>query len=153
QAGAWVARADDASANWYNPAALAFLSGREVQFGLNYLEDGSDSTLVTAGGSFDAISNTDTPGQLDCSQKISQRTGWGSGLNNPFGLTTEWPSPVSFFSKRAELKTYLLNANVAFKLHEYWSLGIGIDYLTAEVHEFSRDVVLPPVTTSDLTGE
>ena len=35
QAGAWVARADDASANWYNPAALAFLSGREVQFGLN----------------------------------------------------------------------------------------------------------------------
>ena len=153
QAGAWVARADDAAANWYNPAALAFLSGRELQIGLNYLDVGSDSTLVTAVGTFDAIGNTETPGQIYFSQKVSEKIAWGVGINNPFGLTTEWPGTVAFFSKRAELKTYLFNANIAFKLHEYWSLGVGVDYLSAEVHEFSRDVVLPPLSTSDLTGE
>src|SRR5262249_34573709 len=145
QAGAWVARADDASANWYNPANLAFLSGREIQFGLNYLDVGSDSTLTTAGGgTFDAISNIETPGQLYFSQKIGEKVAWGIGLNNPFGLTTEWPGTVAFFSKRAELKTYLLNANVAFKIHKYWSIAVGVDYLSAEVHEFSRDIVFPP---------
>ncbi|HEX4824672.1 MAG TPA: outer membrane protein transport protein [Candidatus Polarisedimenticolaceae bacterium] len=152
QAGAWVARADDASANWYNPAALAFMSGRELQFGVNYLDVGSDTKLVTGIGTFDAISNVETPAQIYFSQKINDRVAWGVGVNNPFGLATEWPSPVSQFSKRAELVTYLINPNIAFKLHEYWSLGIGLDYLTAEVHEFSRDIAVPP-TTSNLTGE
>ena len=30
QAGAWVARADDAAANWYNPAALVKLHSRHA---------------------------------------------------------------------------------------------------------------------------
>jgi long-subunit fatty acid transport protein len=38
QGGAWVAHADDASANWYNPAALAQLTSHEVQLGINDLE-------------------------------------------------------------------------------------------------------------------
>ena len=55
QGGAWVARADDASANWYNPAALVRLTDRELQFGLNYLDIGSDTQFSPAPGvSFDA---------------------------------------------------------------------------------------------------
>ena len=43
QAGAWVARADDAAANWYNPAALTRMDGMQIQFGINLITVGSDS--------------------------------------------------------------------------------------------------------------
>src|SRR4029450_9872996 len=86
QSGAWVARADDASANWYNPAALAHLSGHEVQFGINYLEVGRDTQLAPAPGvSFDAVSNAETPVHFYYAQRINDRVAWGIGLNNPFG--------------------------------------------------------------------
>jgi long-chain fatty acid transport protein len=143
QSGAWVARADDASANWYNPAALARLSGHEVQFGINYLEVGSDTQFALAPGvSFDAVSNAETPAHFYYAQRINDRVAWGVGLNNPFGLVSEWEdAPVTFFSRRAELNTYLLNPNLAFRLGEFWSLALGIDYLSAEVREFSHDEI------------
>jgi long-chain fatty acid transport protein len=165
QGGAWGARADDASANWYNPAALAHLAGREVQFGLNYLEVGSDTQFSPApGASFDAVSNTETPAHFYFSQKINDRVAWGVGLNSPFGLVSEWKDePVVFFSRRAELRTYLLNPNIAFKLSEQWSLAFGVDYLSAEIREFSHDEFIttavapaggpPPTLTTDLSGE
>ena len=165
QGGAWVARADDASANWYNPAALAHLSGREVQFGINYLEVGRDTQLSVAPGvSFDAVSNSETPAHFYFSQRINDRVAWGVGLNSPFGLVSEWEDlPVVLFSRRAELRTYVLNPNVAFKLSERWSFAFGVDYLSAEVREFSHDEFIdfaatpaggpPPTFTADLTGE
>ena len=161
QAGAWVARADDAAANWYNPAALVHLSGREVQFGTNWLDVGSDTSFTTVSGStLDAVSNTEFPSNFYFSQKINDRVAWGIGLNNPFGLTSEWQdSPLTLSSKRAELVTFNLNPNIAFKLGNYWSVAFGIDYLSAEVKEFSHDtvVVLPGPTlipsTANLKGE
>ena len=161
-----VARADDASANWYNPAALANLTGREVQFGINYLEVGSDTQFsLGPGASFDAVSNSETPAHFYFFQKINDRVAWGVGLNNPFGLVSEWNDfPIDLFSRRAELRTYLLNPNVAFKLSERWSLAFGVDYLSAEVREFSHDEGIiklvaapaggpPPTFTANLTGE
>jgi long-chain fatty acid transport protein len=152
QSGAWVARADDASANWYNPAALVRLSGREVQLGINYLEVGGDTQFSPApGASFDAVSNTMTPAHFYYSQRINDRVAWGIGLNNPFGLVSEWEDvPVTFFSRRAELNTYLLNPNLAFRLGQLWSVAIGVDYLAADVQEFSHDEIVGPVS---LQGE
>jgi len=162
QGGAWVARADDAAANWYNPAALVHLTGREVQFGLNYLETGSDTQFSPAPGvSVDAVGNVATPAHFYFSQKINDRVAWGVGLNSPFGLVTEWKdSPLTLSSRRAELRTYLLNPNVAVKLGKRFSVAFGVDYLAAEVREFSRDVNISPAVlgtlalpTANLTGE
>lgn len=156
QAGAWVARADDAAANWYNPAALVRLTGREVQIGLNYLDVGSDTHFSPAPGvTFDAVGNVVTPAHFYFSERIGDRIAWGVGLNNPFGLVSEWHNaPLTFSGRRAELRTYLLNPNVAFRLGNRWSLALGVDYLSAEVREFSRDLVPPfPPSTANLTGE
>jgi long-chain fatty acid transport protein len=154
QGGAWVARADDASANWYNPAALARLTGRDVQLGINYLEVGSDTQFSPAPGtSFDAISNAETPAHVYFSQRINDRVAWGFGLNNPFGLVSEWKDfPVTLFSRRAELQTFLLNPNIAFRLSERWSLAFGVDYISVEVREFSRDVVAVPLVSAPAGG-
>jgi long-chain fatty acid transport protein len=163
QAGAWVARADDASANWYNPAALVNLTGREVQFGFNYLQPGSDtqfSPTAAPGVSIDAVSNGVAPAHFYFSQKINDRIAWGVGLNSPFGLVSEWDSPVvTQFSKRAELRTYLLNPNIAFKMGHYWSVAFGADYITTEIREFSQEFDFGPLgvpaspVTANLTGE
>jgi long-chain fatty acid transport protein len=156
QGGAWIARADDASANWYNPAALVHVAGGEVQFGLNYLDTGSDTQFSPAPGtSIDAVANTVTPAHFYFSQRVNDHVAWGMGLNTPFGLVSEWRDfPLSFSSRRAELRTYLINPNVAFKISNRWSLAIGADYLVAEVREFSRDALVGPFpTTADLTGE
>jgi long-chain fatty acid transport protein len=99
------------------------------------------------------VSNVETPSQIYFSQKISDRIAWGIGINNPFGLATEWKDvPLTLSSKRAELVTYLINPNIAFRMNKYFSLALGLDYLSAEVKEFSRDL-LAPVTTANLTGE
>ena len=92
QAGAWVARADDASANWYNPAALVHLTGREVQFGFNYLQPGNDtqfSPAATPGIEIDSVPNGVAPAHFYFSQKINDRVAWGVGFNSPFGLITD----------------------------------------------------------------
>jgi long-chain fatty acid transport protein len=156
QAGAWVARADDASANWYNPAALVNLTGREVQFGFSYLQPGNDtqfSPTAAPGVSIDAVGNGVAPAHFYFSQKINDKVAWGVGLNSPFGLVTEWDNPnVAPFSRRAELRTYLLNPNIAFKLGNYWSFAAGVDYISTEVREFRFFSPLA-VNYVNLTGE
>ena len=157
QGGAWVARADDAAANWYNPAALVHLEKRELQIGLNYLDIGSDTqfTLAGSGVQFDAVSNAETPAHFYYAQKINDRFAWGVGLNNPFGLVSEWQDvPLTLSSKRAELRTFLFNPNLAIRISNKWSFAVGADYLSAEVREFSRDIAgNPAITGSNLTGE
>jgi long-chain fatty acid transport protein len=156
QAGAWVARADDASANWYNPAALVNLTGREVQLGLNYLQPGNDTTFTPTGApvaTIDAVSNGVTPAHFYFSQKINDRIAWGVGLNSPFGLETQWDAPPAVqVASHSELRTYLLNPNIAFKLGNYLSVGFGVDYIAVEVREFSQEPV-PGVASTNLTGE
>jgi len=175
QAGAWIARADDASANWYNPAALVRLSGGEVEFGLNYLEIGSQTNFtindpaaqgisgllgvtVTAGQKFDATSNVATPAHFYYGQKINPKWAFGVGINNPFGLKSEWTQiPMTLSSRKADLVTYEVNPNIAYAFNDSWSIGLGVDYLAAELHTFSHDafVATPASTTllTNLTGE
>ncbi|HJQ99841.1 MAG TPA: outer membrane protein transport protein [Candidatus Polarisedimenticolaceae bacterium] len=160
QAGAWVARADDAAANWYNPAALVRLKSErgDLQVGLNYVDAGSDLTFTPAAGgpSIDAVSHTTEPFHLYFAQKLGSRLGWGIGINTPFGLITHWDQPpLTFSSRRAELRTYLFNPNVAFAINDAWSFALGLDYLWIDVRDLSRDVNLGPlgISTANVTGD
>jgi long-chain fatty acid transport protein len=152
RAGAWVARADDAAANWYNPAGLVRLDdGFQVQFGINVIPIGKDSDFTVTDPSYmffvpeqppttySGVENLATPINLYFSQKVNDRIAWGVGVTTPFGLITEWEDmPVILSAKRSELVTFVVNPNVAFAIGEQWSVAIGIDYLSAEVKEFSR---------------
>jgi long-chain fatty acid transport protein len=175
QAGAWVARADDAAANWYNPAALTRLDGWQVQFGVSLITIGIDTKLTTSDTAWLDLASMDppktfeseesdaTPVQLYCTGKINDRLAFGFGLNNPFGLATKWKDrPVTYSSMRVELVTFVANPNLAFKVNDQWSLAAGIDYMMADVKEFSKEfdqgtlLGLAPgsvVGNSDLTGD
>jgi len=149
QAGAWVARADDAAANWYNPAALVWLESSEFQIGTNLITAGSDTELTSSDPNFglfteqtfETESSIETPSHLYFVHKVNDGLAWGIGLTTPFGLVTEWSDrPVTFSAQRSDLATFVLNPNVAFRLNESWSLAVGLDYIYADISEFSREI-------------
>jgi long-chain fatty acid transport protein len=175
QAGAWVARADDAAAVWYNPASMVRLDGMNLQLGMNLITVGSDTELLsndenwglTAPTKFETEREDVTPLHLYFTHKISDRIAWGLGINNPFGLVSSWEDqPVTLSHRRAELHTFLVNPNVAFAVNDNWSLAVGLTYLYADIKEFSRDIDQAPlleplpgpmpentIGRSDLTGD
>jgi long-chain fatty acid transport protein len=172
RAGAWVARADDAAANWYNPAGLVRLDqGFQFQIGVNLIPIGSDTDFTVTDpyymalvgqappATYSAVSNLATPFNLYFTQKVNDRIAWGIGVTTPFGLITEWEDlPVTASAKRSELVTLVVNPNVSFALGENWSFALGVDYLYADVTEFSRLVNVNPAPPplvwdeSNLTG-
>lgn len=148
-AGAFTAIADDASANWYNPAALVWLEGRQFQVGGNLITVGGDTEIdvldpsfgVFTPTTFEPESSIETPIHLYYSQKINPNIAWGIGVTTPFGLVTEWQErPITFSARKSELTTFVVNPNVAFRLTENWSVAVGVDYIFADVGEFSREV-------------
>ena len=162
QAGAWVARADDAAANWYNPAALVKLEGTQVQFGFNYIDIGGDTSFtlgndavaigtagllgvtVTPGQVFESESNLALPSHLYFTGHLNEKWAFGVGMTVPFGLVTEWTDiPVTLVSEKADLMTLNINPNLAYKINEGWSIAFGLDYLYADIKQFSRFVPIP----------
>ncbi len=175
-AGAWVATADDAAANWYNPAALTKLEGMQIQFGINLIPVVQDSEFtatdptyllpygISPPQTFDGESNPATPFHLYFTHKVNDLIAWGIGINTPYGLITEWSNiPVTLSAKKSELVTFVVNPNIAFGLgaEKKWSIAVGVDYIYADVQEFSRVIdfsaplMQPPGTffgESNLTG-
>ena len=150
-AGAFVATADDASANWYNPANLVWLDGTQFQVGGNFITAGGDTELTVLDPSFGVFQETvfepedsiETPVHLYYTKKVSSNVAWGVGITTPFGLVTEWAQrPITFTAGKSELRTFVLNPNIAFRLTETFSVAVGVDYMFADVGSFSREVPL-----------
>jgi long-chain fatty acid transport protein len=168
QGGAWVARADDAAANWYNPAAIVRSDGMQFQFGTTLVAVGYDTSLTTTefgepARTFDAVGSIVTPSHFYFTHKVDDHWGWGIGLNNPVGLVTEWDEPpMSLYARRSALATYVLNPNLAVAIDDHWSIAVGIDYMFANLEEFSLDVdqsallqqqPFTTIGTSDVSGD
>ena len=148
-AGAWVAGVDDAAANWYNPAALVWLDESEVQFGFNAITAGGGTTFnvvdpafgIFESTSFEPDASIETPIHLYYAAKLGDRGAWGIGITTPFGLVTNWiDQPVTYAAGKSELQTFVINPNFAYQLTEYWSIGVGVDYILADIKSFSREV-------------
>jgi len=102
------------------------------------------------------VSNASLPFHVYFGQRVGTRVAWGIGINTPFGLVTEWSrAPLTFSSRRAELRTYLLNPNAAFAINGAWSIGVGVDYLYTDVRDLSRDVNLGAlgISVANVTGD
>lgn len=149
-AGAFVAQADDASANWYNPANLVWMEeGAQFQFGGNLITAGTDTELTAQDPSFGIFQPTtfepddsiETPIHLYYTNKVNSNVAWGVGITTPFGLVTDWTTrPITFSAANSELATFVVNPNVALRLTERWSVAVGLDWMLADVSEFSREV-------------
>ena len=85
---------------------------------------------------------------------------WNLPRTNPVdpAVNTGATLPVTLSAKRSELVTFVVNPNVSFALGENFSLAFGIDYIHADVKEFSHMTDVNPapdqvtLDESNLTG-
>src|SRR3990172_5072596 len=93
-ASAFVGQADNPSAVWYNPAGITQLDGTRVSVGVIGISP--ELTHENTNGTKDgARRDAHLPVQLYSTHKRNDKIGIGFGINNPFGLATDW-SNTSF---------------------------------------------------------
>ncbi len=144
--GTMVARADDPSAIFYNPAGLVQLSGLRVMGGLSFIVPQAD--IVTK--AFGASTSTWLDGQMHvvphffATYELTDRVWLGLGVNSPFGLGTKyndnWPGRFNLI--KADIQTLNINPTVAVKITDYLSVGGGLDIMYFNFDQ-KRALILP----------
>lgn len=158
QAVAFVARADDASAVYYNPAAMTWFKAPQLEFGFSGVFLGSTKFRSEASGmEWDMKDHTATPVHLYFGQRLQGTPfAWGFGVTTPFGLITDWTTPGfdgRYSAWRTDLRTFLYNLNGAVDLGQGFSAALGVDYLTVDLRDFSHFLLVPVVVPLDVTGD
>jgi len=132
-AGAVVARADDLSAIFYNPAGLVQLPKIQIMCGfttfiprveiVTHLGPVATPNLMQSSVSF-------AP-HFFASYQVGERVWLGLGLNSPFGLgiqyNANWPGSANII--KATIQTLNLNPTIAVKVTDYLSAGAGLDIM------------------------
>jgi long-chain fatty acid transport protein len=142
---AFTAQADDPSAIYFNPAGLTQLKGQNVMVGGTYVrENGGEFTGTTPvddiGVGFTTIKsetqknlNFFIPNAYYTRTTNSGYIAYGVGIFAPFGLGQEYKDKHSSIFRnqitKIDLQTVVVNPTIAFKLNEFLSVGVGIDWM------------------------
>lgn len=170
-ADAFIAQADDPSANYYNPAGLASIEGTQFSTGVilayqtpwefdGSVNDGTGNFIET---SEEARSNVLVAPHIYFSHRFENKLAVGFGLTASYPLSVAW-SPndlLSNYSHENNMLPLTFNPNIAYKFDNIGlSIGAGISYTYVIV---SQENLLPanalgagsPATYSraELTGD
>jgi len=132
---AFTAIADDPTANWFNPAGLAFQEGTAATVGAVVIFPKVDFTanasnpLAPATASLDK--KTIVVPHAYMTTKINSDLAAGIGINAPFGLEIGWPTTAVFAgaAQYGRLQAVNVNPNVAYKINENLSVAVGVDFV------------------------
>lgn len=131
--GALVARADDPSALFFNPAGITQLSGTQVMAGATFIMPTTDVTTHSPLGTVTTSteSNVWYPPHLYATYQATDKVWLGLGIFSPFGLGTEFPEnwPGRYNSYKAVIQTVNINPNIAVKLNDKVSIAAGLDFM------------------------
>jgi long-chain fatty acid transport protein len=150
-----AASADDASAMFFNPAALSLLGAPQVAaaaHGINleakFTDRGSTLPpgglgLLPAGATRNDAGDFIPTGNVYFAMPFNEKLAFGFGVNAPFGLVTEYDDPWvgRFQGIRTELKTVNANPAVSYRVNDQVALGAGVNYQYASA-ELSNAVML-----------
>ena len=138
---AFIAGVDDASATYYNPAALGEIVG---------------NNLLASGIYINAINSVENSGRKaknehDDNFLASMFTNYhipnsdftlGLGTYSPFGLATTYERDFTrFAAQRSELRTIYVTPSIAWHPSKYFAAGLGLSYVHAS-GLFSRSLCL-----------
>lgn len=162
QAGAFAARANDASAVYFNPAGLAFQQQNSVYFGSTFISPEIDFYGPSNLGSNKKTSMKNqvfTPIHAYVKYGITEDIHFGFGVYNPFGLGTEWDPAWDGrrISIKSDLQTFCFSPTLAYKMSDQLSFGAGINLITGGVklRQEAASVPVgaaPPIVDLELSG-
>jgi long-chain fatty acid transport protein len=154
-AGAFAGQADDAAAVWYNPAGMTRLDGTRMSGGVIgiYPTLTHENNTVNPGTTDVAQRDIHLPVHLYATHRVNDSFAVGIGINNPFGLSTDWnpESSTRYVATFSKVVTTEINPNVAYKLNDDLSVAFGIAYVKLRATlEKTVNVILPgPVLLGD----
>ncbi len=133
-ANAFTSVADNASAVWYNPAAITDLEGNNVSLGAIVVMPTMEHENTS--GTTDKIKETThIPPHFYTTFKKSDRLSFGIGVNAPFGLSTEWDPTTAntrTVATESDVKAINYNLSAAVKASDKVSFAVGARYMTVE---------------------
>ncbi len=165
-AGAFAARADDASAMFYNPAGIAFLDGTHFYGGVTLILPTAKFAGITPYPGFGVQEETKdrvfTPPTFFITHRLGQKLGIGFGVYVPYGLGVEWDKRDEFtgryISQNAELQSFYFAPEVAYQLTDKLAIAGGAQFVYSTV-KLERALSQPfngavlDVATLELTGD
>lgn len=142
-----AAMADNAGAQWRNPAMLTYLKGTQFSAGALYVNpnvdvegsvDGSSSlnpTLSSSDASASDYAHDAVVPNFYLSHQINERWFVGLALSTNYGMETELSGfEASHFGDEAMIKTMEANVNAGYKISDAVSVGGGIRFVKGEGH-------------------
>ncbi|MDX8397346.1 MAG: outer membrane protein transport protein, partial [Mariprofundaceae bacterium] len=133
---AFSAVADDATAAWYNPAALAFQQGVGIAIGgevifpkVNYTKAGKTYRMDKK--------NHVVPFAYASYNLEGNPLAFGLAVNSPFGLSTDWSNSKSPFTTAAggitfsQIEIININPSIAYQINDELSVSVGVMYYDA----------------------
>lgn len=140
-AGAFVASAHDASAQFYNPAALPRLEGSQLMVGGTWLRTQTSFAGVAPfpgyGVQEEMKAGNFFPPTVYWTSHLGPHWAYGLGVNAPFGLGIEWKDPAAFSGReivtKALLQSIVGSLSLAWAPSDRLSFAGGPDALFAKV--------------------
>ncbi|HEY6950855.1 MAG TPA: OmpP1/FadL family transporter [Bacteroidota bacterium] len=128
--GAFVARASDGSAMFFNPGGLAFQQGFRLELGTTLIMPSTTFTGPTPSTTETSMnSQTFFPSNFYASYSVGDKWVFGLGFFSPYGLGTEWPN--DWVGRRAavktDLQTFYITPTAAYKVNDQLAFGLGLN--------------------------
>jgi long-chain fatty acid transport protein len=160
QADAWMTRVNDASAIYYNPAAMMRVERNDLYVNFNLRNGSGDFEPIILDG---ATIEQDTSNSFSFNgyfvHRYSDQISFGVGTYAPYHQKVEWPkgSLPTFISRQSKLETRYITPSLAYQLAPWISIGGGIDIIRADAQylrdfDFEDIAGVFPTTTVDVDG-
>ncbi|WP_281544060.1 outer membrane protein transport protein [Grimontia sp. SpTr1] len=137
-----AAMADNASAQFRNPAMMTYLEGTQVSTGLIYV----DPNVDVEGRQYWTQQDPGTPTSSEdfadsafipnfyFSHQLNEKVYLGLALSSNFGMHTKLDDNFkgTQFGNEASVMTMEINPNIAYKINDQFSVGAGVRYVLGE---------------------
>ncbi len=134
-----AAMADNASAQWRNPAILTYLEGTQISAGAIYVNpnvdvDGTVNQKLPA-SSKDFAHDAVIP-NFYLSHQLNEQVALGFALGTNYGMETDLGTEfaASHFGNQASVISKEANLNIAYQILPQLSIGGGVRYVMGEGH-------------------
>ncbi|MGF1688425.1 outer membrane protein transport protein [Photobacterium japonica] len=138
-----AAMADNASAQFRNPAMLTYLEGTQISVGAIYVDpnidvEGDVSVMGKPLASTKAgdIAHAAVIPNFYLSHRLNEQWALGLAFATNYGMETELGGDFigTMFGNQANVFSVEINPNVAYKINDQFSIGAGVRFVMGEGH-------------------